>query len=562
MLPLLAVLLLGWPRPIAPAASVPVARADDLEAEFKELLARYENAFESYRFDLRQAKRAGLPEEDWPVHPSLTFYDRFELLAERGSPWAMSWMIENLGFRHSDAARQVSESKRYHGRLFREAPDHPSLLRVTRRMPTAIEALGRDYVLDELSGLYERSTSHDVKGNCLWAQGKAFRLASEREGDTAFEASIAMYEQLLTSHPGSPLAQDAALDLFPIYQGRLLAAMTAWMGELEALHAASAEPEAWPLCPLEPHRERMEPLAATGILQAVQWIREFYPRYSAARDEGRGPECWTLAAQFTYFQGALQGPWIELSGRLRTLCVRHFAGEAWLQRPLELLVNEVHARPYLRGSQGPLFEALAEVAKTDLERSAALFVSALLADRSGEFAELERALEGYRRIPADYPDSPWAAAAERLGDSLARAMPGQPFTLEGFGPHGDRIDLADHRGKVVLLDFFTFNSDACDERLRLEASLRERLADRPFELIGVCHDSLVKVSFDVQAEAHGITWPCISDLGLRRRLVADWHVGRYPTAFVIDEEGILRARNLSWDETVARIEGLFETSDR
>ena len=137
MIPLLAVLVLGSPAPLAEARPDPVLAAlpVDLEAEFKELLGRYENAFESYKFDLRQAKRAQLPEKDWPVHPSITFFDRFQLLAERGSPWAMSWMIENLAYRHPDTATQVAESKRYYGRLFREAPDHPSLLRVTRLSP-------------------------------------------------------------------------------------------------------------------------------------------------------------------------------------------------------------------------------------------------------------------------------------------------------------------------------------------------------------------------------------------------------------------------------------------
>ena len=403
-------------------------------------------------------------------------------------------------------------------------------------------------------GLFERSNSSEIKGNVLWAQGKAFKLASRERGDADWEASIAMYEQLLSSYPGAPLSQDAALDLFPIYQGELQAAMSAWLSELEEAQANGAAPSEWPVCPLEPHRDRMAPLAKTGILQAAQWVNDFYPRYLGSRKKGLGPSLWTLSAQFTYFQGTLQGPWIELSSRLRILCVRHFAGADWLQAELEKLTNEVYVRPYREAAQGAFYKVVGEVAKTDLERSAACFATALLSDREGDFANLEAALRGYRELQRLYPQSPWSDETATLASTLEAAMPGAPFHFTARGPHGETVDLADYRGKTLLVDFFTFNSEACDEQLRRIAELRARLDGERFAVVGVCHDSLVKASFDMRAEEHGITWTCASNLPLRRRLSAEWHVSRFPTAFVVDGNGVLRARSLGWAETVAEIE--------
>ena len=136
-------------------------------------------------------------------------------------------------------------------------------------------------------------------------------------------------------------------------------------------------------------------------------------------------------------------------------------------------------------------------------------------------------------------------------------LPGSVLRLEGRDPKGGALDVADFRGSVVLIDFFTFSSTECDERIRAEARLLAEREGKDLVILGVCIDSLVGPSFDLRAEEHGVTWPCISDLAVRTQLALRWHVRRFPTAMVLDREGVIVHRNGSWDETRAALEGLL-----
>ncbi len=545
MFRLLVLALFALPSPLAPLQdSRPVGAVEaDLQSEFSELLRLYENAYAGYQFDLAEAQRQGKPQSAWPEHPSRSYYDRFLALADRGSPWGIAWILENLQFRHSEIEAQIRESKLRYEALFGGFPDHDSLLRATRLFPAATEKLGKQYVLDRLSELFEKTTRDDVKGNVLWAQGTALKI------DGSLDESHAMFEQLVQRYPRAPLASDAALELYPLYQENMLRDLQGWVTVLES------QPAEFPPCPLPEHAKRMIPLARTGIVQAQQWTDVFFAEWKRASADGDGQALLVLAKQCGSSWG--WGEWLKLMVRLRSVLVTRWSGEVWQTEDLPQFVTHLFGTRHAAELLAPFFDTLATVATTDIERGAAAFGRAMLLERGTWLADLEAAVAGYAAFLEKYPDSHLAKLAQSELESLKRVMPGKKLDLAGRDPAGAHLDVAEFRGSVVLIDFFSFNGEPCQERIRLQAEQLERWAGKPVVILGVCHDSLVKAAFTLRAEEHGVTWRCISDLNVRFDLRAKWHVQHLPTAFVLDQKGVIVTRNEPWEATVSAIEKLL-----
>jgi hypothetical protein len=89
-----------------------------------------------------------------------------------------------------------------------------------------------------------------------------------------------------------------------------------------------------------------------------------------------------------------------------------------------------------------------------------------------------------------------------------------------------------------------------------ERSLVEKLKDQPFALIGMNSDSK-----DVLRKAMGsehITWRSFWDGGSTGGPIATrWNVHGWPTIFILDEEGVIRARDLRDEEMGKKVEELL-----
>jgi hypothetical protein len=69
-------------------------------------------------------------------------------------------------------------------------------------------------------------------------------------------------------------------------------------------------------------------------------------------------------------------------------------------------------------------------------------------------------------------------------------------------------------------------------------ALVQRHADRPFAILGVNTDA-DPAYFREQCAEHGVTWPNVF-AGKEKALPKAWGVQGYPTAFLIDAEGLIR----------------------
>jgi thiol-disulfide isomerase/thioredoxin len=128
--------------------------------------------------------------------------------------------------------------------------------------------------------------------------------------------------------------------------------------------------------------------------------------------------------------------------------------------------------------------------------------------------------------------------------------------IEGEDLEGRKRKLSDYRGKVVVLNFWGVWCGACMAMVPEERKLVERMARKPFALVGVNSDEdQAKVKRVMEKEK--MTWPSFRD-GAQGPISKAWNVESWPTVYVLDRKGVIRYRNVrgqALDQAVERLVG-------
>lgn len=94
-----------------------------------------------------------------------------------------------------------------------------------------------------------------------------------------------------------------------------------------------------------------------------------------------------------------------------------------------------------------------------------------------------------------------------------------------------------------------------------ERSLVERMADRPFALIGVNSDEDLEELKKVIVEEN-ITWRSFRNGGSTRGPISTaWNVRGWPTTYVIDHEGVIRYKGVRGDDLDKAIDELVPLAE-
>jgi len=161
-------------------------------------------------------------------------------------------------------------------------------------------------------------------------------------------------------------------------------------------------------------------------------------------------------------------------------------------------------------------------------------VLSLLKRCIGEFKDvrLEYEAEGQ---PVEYPVAelakPTIFAIEHLSVGKKAAE------ITGKDVDGKTFKLSDYKGKVVVLDFFADWCPYCVNMYPEERELSQKLAGKPFAMLGVSCDSQDTLR-EILADKR-VTWRCWSD-GKEGPIAANWQLQGVPLMFVIDQEGVIR----------------------
>jgi thiol-disulfide isomerase/thioredoxin len=135
-------------------------------------------------------------------------------------------------------------------------------------------------------------------------------------------------------------------------------------------------------------------------------------------------------------------------------------------------------------------------------------------------------------------------SAEAGLDSMLNLAVGKPAPdIDGLDLDGKPLKLSDFRGKVVVLVFWGSWCGPCMAEVPHERELVERLKGRPFALLGVdCNEERSAALKAVKAER--MTWPSWHDGAESGGPIATkYHIKGFPSVFVLDAKGIIRARD-------------------
>jgi peroxiredoxin len=125
---------------------------------------------------------------------------------------------------------------------------------------------------------------------------------------------------------------------------------------------------------------------------------------------------------------------------------------------------------------------------------------------------------------------------------------------------GQRWNLQDQRGKVVLLDFWATWCPPCVGSIPGIKTIHEKFkGNSDFLLVGVSEDD-EKSDLQSFIQKNGVAWLQVYDLDSKKEMARAFGVHEIPATFLIDRQGNFRKVELGPEELIAEIERLLKAT--
>jgi thiol-disulfide isomerase/thioredoxin len=134
--------------------------------------------------------------------------------------------------------------------------------------------------------------------------------------------------------------------------------------------------------------------------------------------------------------------------------------------------------------------------------------------------------------------------------------------IEGEDQDGVKFKLSDFQGKVTLISFWASWCGPCMAEVPFERGLVEKYSKRPFVLIGVNGD-MTREDLKKAIVDNKISWRSFwaGSKGPFGPIPVKWNVNGWPTTYLVDHRGIIRAKMLLGKALEGQIEILVKAAE-
>ena len=161
----------------------------------------------------------------------------------------------------------------------------------------------------------------------------------------------------------------------------------------------------------------------------------------------------------------------------------------------------------------------------------------------------------YARAAKEFPDTP--AGKKALGAQKRLDCEGKVLSFSGQGLSGKPVNLANFRGKVVLVQFWTLSSD----QAKNDTVLKDLVAKygRSFTIIGVNVDNNSRKELDAYLASAKLPWTQVfEEGGLDSPPANQLGILTVPTMILVDQQGKVVNRNIQAAEIEADLKKLIK----
>lgn len=231
--PLAAQVEPGAPKPAAqapvakapaaedPTAEAPAARAARLaeearlKAEFDQCLHDLRIAAASYQSAVNGLQQQGVAREQWPPHPNILYFSRFEELAYQDQPDALRWCLVSVGQVGLDLPAVLAKKNEIYARLVVVHPDLPWMSDAARWIQSDASVTSLDFErADELLRTLAANTT--VRATRAAALGARSSMLAGRTDPASRAEDEKLLREIVREYSDLPIGAVAAGRLFRI----------------------------------------------------------------------------------------------------------------------------------------------------------------------------------------------------------------------------------------------------------------------------------------------------------------------------------------------------------
>ena len=176
-----------------------------------------------------------------------------------------------------------------------------------------------------------------------------------------------------------------------------------------------------------------------------------------------------------------------------------------------------------------------------------------------DYNKLLKIYDGFSKDLKDLPNV--KNAYNRIKGLAATSIGSKAPDFSAPTPDGKTLSLKDVMGKVTLIDFWASWCRPCRAENPYVVKIYKKYHDKGLNIIGVSLDKPGNKEAWLKAiKDDGLIWNHVSNLKYWQDPIARelYHVESIPQTFILDKNGVIRAKNLRRDRLEAKIKELLE----